>query len=129
MEKRGKDKVLLGQETDIRWQSKKIPLAKGKLQKIKGVDCSAWAQRQMNGQDGFGHLSHTTSTRSYAEAEYRSIATATCVVIWLSNMLGDMGVKGLLLVVMYCDNSSTLQIAANPVFHASIGWVLDYYML
>ncbi|GJS45109.1 ribonuclease H-like domain-containing protein [Tanacetum coccineum] len=50
-------------------------------------------------------------------AEYRSIAIATCEVIWLYNLLGDMGVKGLLLVVMYCDNSSALQIAANPVFH------------
>ncbi|GJZ32113.1 ribonuclease H-like domain-containing protein [Tanacetum coccineum] len=32
-------------------------------------------------------------------------------------VLGDMGVKDLLPIVMYCDNSSALQIAANPVFH------------
>ncbi|GJQ89690.1 ribonuclease H-like domain-containing protein [Tanacetum coccineum] len=51
------------------------------------------------------------------EAEYRSMASATCEVIWLSNLLGDMGVKNLLPVVLYCDNSSALQIAANPVFH------------
>ncbi|GJT56681.1 ribonuclease H-like domain-containing protein [Tanacetum coccineum] len=38
--------------------------------------------------------------RSSVEAEYRSMASATCEVIWLSNLLGDMGVKGLLLVVM-----------------------------
>ncbi|GJW12770.1 hypothetical protein Tco_1578597 [Tanacetum coccineum] len=38
-------------------------------------------------------------------------------VIWLSNQLGDIGVKGLLPVVLYCDNSSALQIAANVVFH------------
>ncbi|GJX91980.1 ribonuclease H-like domain-containing protein [Tanacetum coccineum] len=48
--------------------------------------------------------------RSYAEAEYRSMASATCKVIWLSNLLGDMGVKNLLPIVMYCDNSSALQI-------------------
>ncbi|GJU65596.1 ribonuclease H-like domain-containing protein [Tanacetum coccineum] len=42
-----------------------------------------------------------------------SMASATCEVIWLSNLLGDMGVKGLLHVVLYCDNSSALQIAAN----------------
>nr|GEW03139.1 ribonuclease H-like domain-containing protein [Tanacetum cinerariifolium] len=55
--------------------------------------------------------------RSSAKEEYRSMASATCEVIWLSNLLGDMGVKNLLPVVMYCDNSSALQIAANPVFH------------
>nr|GFC71968.1 uncharacterized mitochondrial protein AtMg00810-like [Tanacetum cinerariifolium] len=59
----------------------------------------------------------STLFRSSAEAEYRSIASATCKVIWLSNLLGDIGVKNLLPVVMYCDNSSALQIAANPVFH------------
>ncbi|GKB50819.1 putative RNA-directed DNA polymerase [Tanacetum coccineum] len=59
----------------------------------------------------------STLSKSSAEAEYRSMASATCEVIWLSNLLGDMGVKNLLPVVMYCDNSSALQIAANPVFH------------
>nr|GEV70187.1 ribonuclease H-like domain-containing protein [Tanacetum cinerariifolium] len=59
----------------------------------------------------------STLFRSSAEAKYRSIASATCKVIWLSNLLGDMGVKNLLPIVMYCDNSSALQIAANPVFH------------
>ncbi|GJT64617.1 retrovirus-related pol polyprotein from transposon TNT 1-94 [Tanacetum coccineum] len=56
-------------------------------------------------------------SRSSIEAEYRSMASAMCEVIWLSNLLGGMGVKDLLPVVMYCDNSSALQIAANPVFH------------
>ncbi|GJY26343.1 putative RNA-directed DNA polymerase [Tanacetum coccineum] len=51
----------------------------------------------------------STLSRSSAEAEYRSMASATCEVIWLSNLLGDMGVKN--------DNSFALQIAANPVFH------------
>ncbi|GKB84775.1 ribonuclease H-like domain-containing protein, partial [Tanacetum coccineum] len=55
--------------------------------------------------------------RSSAEVEYRSMASTTCEVIWLSNLLGNMGVKGLFLVVLYYDNSSALQIAANPVFH------------
>nr|GEU71055.1 hypothetical protein [Tanacetum cinerariifolium] len=58
----------------------------------------------------------STLSIPFAEAEYRSMASATCEVIWLSK-LGDMGVKDLLLVVMYCNNSSTLQITANPVFH------------
>ncbi|GJZ68078.1 ribonuclease H-like domain-containing protein [Tanacetum coccineum] len=59
----------------------------------------------------------STLSRSSAEAEYRSMTYATCEVIWLSNLLGDMGVKGLLPVVLYCNNSSALQITVNPVFH------------
>ncbi|GKE42404.1 ribonuclease H-like domain-containing protein [Tanacetum coccineum] len=59
----------------------------------------------------------STLSRSSTEAKYRSMASATCEVIWLSNLLGDMGVKDLSLVVMYCDNSSALQIAANLMFH------------
>nr|GEW10036.1 ribonuclease H-like domain-containing protein [Tanacetum cinerariifolium] len=53
----------------------------------------------------------STLSRSSAEAEYRSMASATCEVIWLSILLGDIGVKNLLPVVMYCDNSFALQIA------------------
>ncbi|GJY15252.1 ribonuclease H-like domain-containing protein [Tanacetum coccineum] len=58
----------------------------------------------------------STLSMSTVEDEYRSMASATCEVIWLSNLLGDTGVKGLLCVVLYCDNNSALQIAANLVF-------------
>ncbi|GJT34992.1 L-type lectin-domain containing receptor kinase IX.1-like protein [Tanacetum coccineum] len=40
-------------------------------------------------------------------SEYRSMASATC----------EFRVKDLLSIIMYCDNSSALQIAANPVLH------------
>ncbi|GJQ92964.1 ribonuclease H-like domain-containing protein [Tanacetum coccineum] len=50
-------------------------------------------------------------------SEYKSIASATCEVIWLSNLLSDMGVKELLHVVLYYDDSYALQIAVNRVFH------------
>nr|GEV18963.1 ribonuclease H-like domain-containing protein [Tanacetum cinerariifolium] len=59
----------------------------------------------------------STLSRSSAEAEYKSMAYATCKVVWLSNVLGDMGVKDLLHVVLYYDNSFALQITANSMFH------------
>ena len=59
----------------------------------------------------------STLSRSSTEAEYRSMASATCEIIWLANLLGEMGVKNLLPVVLHCDNNSALQIAGNPVFH------------
>nr|GEZ65744.1 ribonuclease H-like domain-containing protein [Tanacetum cinerariifolium] len=55
--------------------------------------------------------------RSSTEVAYKSMASTTCEVIWFLNLLGDMGVKNLLPVVMYCDNSFALQIAENLVFH------------
>ena len=58
-----------------------------------------------------------TLSRSSAEAEYRSLASTTCEVIWLKNLLDSLGIKGLLPVDVFCDSNAAIQIAANPVFH------------
>ncbi|GJX34580.1 putative RNA-directed DNA polymerase [Tanacetum coccineum] len=60
-----------------------------------------------------------TISRSLTKAEYRCMTSTTCEILWLINMLSDMGVKGLLLVLLYCvfDSTSAIQIAANHVFH------------
>ncbi|GJZ40642.1 ribonuclease H-like domain-containing protein [Tanacetum coccineum] len=58
-----------------------------------------------------------TVSRSSAEAEYRCMASATCEVIWITNLLNDLRIKNLLPVNLYSDSSSAIQIAANPVFH------------
>lgn len=60
---------------------------------------------------------HATLSRSLAEAKYISLASTTCEVIWLSNLLNSLDIEGLLPVDVYCDNSAAIQIAANPVFH------------
>ncbi|GKA62240.1 hypothetical protein Tco_0761759, partial [Tanacetum coccineum] len=59
----------------------------------------------------------TTISRSSAEAEYRFMASATCEIMWLINLLGDLCIKEQLLVNLYSDSNSAIQIAANPVFH------------
>ena len=53
-------------------------------------------------------------SRLSAEAEYREMATTTCVLTWILHLLQDLHVK---LVLLYYDNQATLPIAANPVFH------------
>ncbi|GKF00708.1 ribonuclease H-like domain-containing protein, partial [Tanacetum coccineum] len=58
-----------------------------------------------------------TISRSSAKAEYRCLASNTCEVLWLTHLLSDLGVEGLLPVTLYCDSTSAIQIAANPVFH------------
>lgn len=71
---------------------------------------------------GTSHISwkskkqHTVS-RSSAESEYRSMASATCEIIWLRGLLADMGIFLDLPTVLHCDNQAALHIAANPLYH------------
>ena len=59
-----------------------------------------------------------TLSKSSAEAEYRSMASATCEIMWILKILDDLGVTGSLLPVkLCCDNKAAIQIAANPVMH------------
>ena len=59
---------------------------------------------------------HTVS-RSSAEAEYRSMASTTCEILWLKALLLSLGVDHPNSVKLHCDNQAALHIAANPVFH------------
>lgn len=56
-------------------------------------------------------------SHSSAEAEYRSMAQATCEIKWLRRLLCDWGAKQLKSSELYCDSKSAIYIAANPVFH------------
>ncbi|KAK1406226.1 hypothetical protein QVD17_41515 [Tagetes erecta] len=58
-----------------------------------------------------------TVSRSSAEAEYRAMCSATCELIWLKNILGELGIRVSLPVNVFCDNNAAISIAANPVFH------------
>nr|GEU58299.1 amino acid permease 3-like [Tanacetum cinerariifolium] len=58
-----------------------------------------------------------TLSKSSAEAEYRSMAVATCEVTWIVKIMKDMGVNNLIPTDLYCDNKYAIQIAANPVMY------------
>ncbi|KAL2227998.1 UNVERIFIED_CONTAM: Retrovirus-related Pol polyprotein from transposon RE1 [Sesamum indicum] len=59
----------------------------------------------------------TTVSRSSAEAEYRSMATTTCELIWIYNLLQELQVNLPTRIKFHCDNQSALYITTNPVFH------------
>ncbi|CAH9103060.1 unnamed protein product [Cuscuta epithymum] len=59
---------------------------------------------------------HTVS-RSSAEAEYRSMAAATCELKWLKALLLSLGIHHHQAIPLYCDSQSALHVAKNPVFH------------
>jgi len=56
-------------------------------------------------------------SRSSSKAEYRALGAATCELQWLLYLLSDLHVTTVKLPVLYCDNQSAFDIAANPVFH------------
>ncbi|GJT32897.1 putative RNA-directed DNA polymerase [Tanacetum coccineum] len=58
-----------------------------------------------------------TISKSSTEAEYRTLASVTSEVIWVLKILKDLDCSNLLPVKVFCDNSSAIKIADNPVFH------------
>ncbi|KAI0524508.1 hypothetical protein KFK09_003879 [Dendrobium nobile] len=59
-----------------------------------------------------------TVARSSTEAEYRSIAAALTDIIWLRRLLLDFNISLSSPTKLYCDSTSAIALANNPVFHA-----------
>ncbi|KAE8723908.1 hypothetical protein F3Y22_tig00011547pilonHSYRG00026 [Hibiscus syriacus] len=59
-------------------------------------------------------------SRSTAKAEYRSLADTTVEVLRVKAVLDDMNVELSQAPVIWCDNTSTVAMAANPVLHAKV---------
>lgn len=55
--------------------------------------------------------------RSYAEAEYTAIAKATTELVWLKQLLGELGFPINVPMCLWCDNQVAVHIATRPVFH------------
>lgn len=58
--------------------------------------------------------------KSSAEAEYRSLASTISELVWLLEMLKEVGDEVQLPVQIYSDSKASIQIAANPVYHERI---------
>ncbi|GKC67885.1 uncharacterized mitochondrial protein-like protein [Tanacetum coccineum] len=56
--------------------------------------------------------------RSLTEAEYRALADCTCELTWLKCLFKDLKLQVQSPILIYCDNSSTIALASNPVQHA-----------
>ncbi|XP_017982421.1 PREDICTED: uncharacterized mitochondrial protein AtMg00810-like [Theobroma cacao] len=55
--------------------------------------------------------------RSSVEAEYRSMATTSCEIIWLKSLLAEFGICQTNAIKLYCDNQFAIYISKNPMFH------------
>jgi len=56
-------------------------------------------------------------SRSFAESEYRAMATVTSKIVWLIALLDTFGFQHKQPTALYCDSKAALYIAANPVYH------------
>ena len=84
-----------------------------------GANLVSWASKKQ----------HTVS-RSSTEAEYRSLAHVTAEVTWLSSLLTELHVHMTRIPQIWCDNMSTVLMAANPVLHARTKHIeLDLYFV
>uniref|UniRef100_A0A0V0HN73 Putative ovule protein n=1 Tax=Solanum chacoense TaxID=4108 RepID=A0A0V0HN73_SOLCH len=45
------------------------------------------------------------------------MAVATCELVWIKQLLGDLKFGEIGPMELVCDNQTALQIASNPVFH------------
>ncbi|KAL5583327.1 hypothetical protein UlMin_015769 [Ulmus minor] len=69
-------------------------------------------------------------SRSSTEAEYRSLANATSEVMWIQSLLGELKVELKQAPTLWCDNTSTISLSANPVLHSRTKHVeLDLYFV
>ncbi|GFY85446.1 hypothetical protein Acr_04g0001840 [Actinidia rufa] len=97
---------------------------------ITGYTDSDWASCLMTRRSTTGYLitlggnpvswrtkKQSVVSRSSAEAEYRAMASTTCELLWLRNLLSDLAVPLSSPIRLYCDNQAALHIARNPVFH------------
>ena len=54
--------------------------------------------------------------RSTAESKYRAMAQSVCEIMWLHQLLMEVGIKPPVPTKLWCDTQVALHIASNPVF-------------
>jgi len=54
---------------------------------------------------------------SSTESKYQAMSSASFEIKWLCRLLGELSVPQLTLTPLHADNTSAIQITANPLFH------------
>ncbi|PKU75288.1 Retrovirus-related Pol polyprotein from transposon TNT 1-94 [Dendrobium catenatum] len=60
----------------------------------------------------------TTIARSSTEAEYCALASEASEILWLRRLLEDFNIPQQSPTLIYCDNTSAIALANNPIFHS-----------
>ncbi|KAK4408085.1 Retrovirus-related Pol polyprotein from transposon RE2 [Sesamum angolense] len=71
-----------------------------------------------------------TVSRSSAQAEYQSIGSAVCELLWVSYILSEFGIQLVTPIPFHCDNKAAIHITENPVFHERTKHLdIDYHLV
>jgi hypothetical protein len=71
-----------------------------------------------------------TVSKSSTEAEYRSLAFCTQEIMWLENLLKEIGIQQPFKPVLWCDNIGATFLVSNPQYHARTKHLeIDYHFV
>ncbi|XP_020672186.2 uncharacterized protein LOC110092130 [Dendrobium catenatum] len=71
-----------------------------------------------------------TVAKSSTEAEYRALAAATSDILWLRRLLREFDASQTQPTKIFCDNTSAIALAKNPIFHARTKHIeIDYHFI
>jgi hypothetical protein len=69
-------------------------------------------------------------SHSSTEAEYKSMANATVEVMWVQDLLKELGVSNPPSARLWCDNMGAKYPTSNPVFHGRMKHIeVDYHFV
>lgn len=104
--------------------------SKNGVHEIEGYTYSDWAGNQTNRRSTSGYFTFVEGNivtwrskkqkvvaKSSAKAKYRGMAYGVCELLWVKNVLQDLGIDYEKPMSLHCDNKAAIEIAHNPVQH------------
>ena len=86
--------------------------------KVDGRSTSGYIVKINDGPVSWSSKKQPTQALSTAEAEYMAVGAVTQEVIWMRNLLDEMGFPQKNATVVHCDNEPAIRIASDDVHHA-----------